>query len=644
MVNMSRKKLWYLICLSFAAAVVIPLLIQYLPAKPKTHTISLEAKKYGYSPSRIIVNQGDTILFKPSSLDATHGFLLDGYPLEFIMRKGATFLKYTWQDDDGRLQSDWDRVSEVEFTADQAGKFTFRCTQTCGNLHPFMTGELIVRPNSLYYLFVSLSIWLVFSLLLYMRSDTGAGFEGFNRINLLEKLPWLAKIFKLRSFQFLVILPNFIVFYLFIISSLRGSPVGNRNITIIFVWILWWFVLKAVIVPIGGRIWCMMCPLPAPAEWLSRRSLTGVRYFEKKFKALHHRFSGLQKDWPKIIDNIWLQNILFLTLISFGIILITRPIATAFMFLGILAVSLVMALVYRRRIFCQYLCPVGGFLGTYSMASMTELRAVDREICKKHKEKSCFAGGPDGWACPWKQYLGTMKRNNYCGLCTECIKSCPKDNVGVFIRPFGSDRLLKGYAEMFNVVIMLVVAIAFSITMGGPWSVVKDAANVTESREIVPFLIYLASIWGAALLVFPGIFVLVARLANRLAGSRVNNRTLTLRLAYILVPIGIFAWIAFSLPMLMVNYSYILNVLSDPLGLGWNLFGTANYPYRPFLPEWIPLIQGLILMAGLYFGLSRGYLAIKDIISNSVLRTRAMIFPSILTLLIVNIFLKLYMG
>jgi hypothetical protein len=85
-------------------------------------------------------------------------------------------------------------------------------------------------------------------------------------------------------------------------------------------------------------------------------------------------------------------------------------------------------------------------------------------------------------------------------------------------------------------------------------------------------------------------------------------------------------------------------VLSDPLGLGWNLFGTANYPYKPFFPEWIPLIQGLILMAGLYFGISRGYLAIKDIVSNSLLRTKAMIFPSIFALLIINLFLKIYMG
>ena len=641
---MNRKNAWYLIILSLVLAVAIPLSIQFLPTKAESHTITLEAKKYGYSPSRLVVNEGDTIIIKPTSLDATHGFLLDGYPLEFIIRKGATFLKYTWEDDDGGLQSDWDRVSEVEFVAAKAGKFTFRCTQTCGNLHPFMTGELIVKPNSSYYLFISLSIWLVFSLLLYIRTDTVSAFVGFKRINLFETWPWLKKIFKLRSFQFLVILPNFFVFYLFILSSLGGSPVGNRNIAIIFVWILWWFVLKAVIVPLGGRLWCMICPLPAPAEWLSRRTLTGVRYIQKPFKKLHHRFTGLQKDWPKAMDNIWLQNILFLALISFGMILITRPVATAFMFLAILLMSLILVLVYRRRVFCQYLCPVGGFLGTYSMASVTELRAVDRDICKKHKEKSCFSGGPGGWACPWKQYIGTMNRNNYCGMCTECIKSCPKDNIGLFLRPLGSDRVPRGYDEMFNIIIMLVVAIVFSITMGGPWSVIKDAANVTESRELIPFLIYVSTIWGLALVVFPGLFALVALASKRMAGDQVGFRTLILRLSYILVPIGIFAWIAFSLPMLMVNYSYILVVMSDPLGMGWDLLGTANFTFKPFIPEWIPIIQGVILLAGIYFSLSRGYLGLKNILPESIPRFKALMPPSIFALIVVNVFLKIYMG
>lgn len=39
---------------------------------------------------------------------------------------------------------------------------------------------------------------------------------------------------------------------------------------------------------------------------------------------------------------------------------------------------------------------------------------------------------------------------------------------------------------------------------------------------------------------FPGVFVLVALLANRMAANRISNRTMTLRLAFILLPIGIF--------------------------------------------------------------------------------------------------------
>ena len=40
--------------------------------------------------------------------------------------------------------------------------------------------------------------------------------------------------------------------------------------------------------------------------------------------------------------------------------------------------------------------PVGGFLGTYSMASMTEVRVKDPVVCVKHKDKCCYTGGSGG--------------------------------------------------------------------------------------------------------------------------------------------------------------------------------------------------------------------------------------------------------
>ena len=214
----------------------------------------------------------------------------------------------------------------------------------------------------------------------------------------------------------------------------------------------------------------------------------------------------------------------------------------------------------------------------------------------------------------------------------------------IFLRPFGFDKTLKGYDEMFNVIIMLVVAIAFSITMLGPWGFIKDAANVTESKEIIPFLIYLAAIWGSALFVVPGLFILIAKGANRLVGKKYDDRTMALQLAYILIPVGIFAWIAFSLPTIMVNYGYIISVFSDPLGLGWDLLGTADKHFKAFIPDWIPVIQGVVLLAGLYLGLSRCYMGLRHLIRERHSRNWAMVLPAGFALLVVNLLLKLYMG
>jgi len=137
---------------------------------------------------------------------------------------------------------------------------------------------------------------------------------------------------------------------------------------------------------------------------------------------------------------------------------------------------------------------------------------------------------------------------------------------------------------------------------------------------------------------------MIAVFANRLAGKLISNRRMALRLAYFLIPVGIFAWIAFSLPAIMVNYGYIISVFSDPLGLGWDLFHTADSHFGAIFPEWIPAVQGVVVLAGLYLGLSRGYLALNKVVQNLVLLRRAMILPSLFILGVINLLLKLFMA
>lgn len=426
------------------------------------------------------------------------------------------------------------------------------------------------------------------------------------RINLFDLSPWLKRFVKLRSFQFLLILPNLALFEVFLIAGLFGSPIGNRNIMIVFVWILWWFILITIMVPFASRIWCVLCPFPFFGEGLQRGALVKVR--SGKTGGLRNKMFGLNKRWPRALSNIWIQNFGFLTLATFCALLVTRPIVSVIVLGGLFVLATGLAIVYQRRIFCNYICPVSGFLGLYSMSSTVGLRAINPEVCLKCKEKNCATGSERGWACPWFLYMGRLERNNFCGLCMECMKSCPNDNIGLFARSPFSDTVIKGYDEAWKAFIMLALAMVYSIVLLGPWGIVKDWANVSESGDWVGFLLFAAVTWGVCLAVFPAIWGLTTWLGLRLSGSKtVDWKQLFLRYSYVLVPLGLFAWIAFSFPLIMVNGSYIVSVASDPLGQGWDLFGTAHVPWTPIYPEYAVYIQIVLLLTGLGFALKKGY-------------------------------------
>lgn len=438
-------------------------------------------------------------------------------------------------------------------------------------------------------------------------ADASEAPKGF-RIDLFRVIPGLKRLVRLRSFQFLVVLPNLLVFYLMLLAGIFGTPVGNRNIIIVFIWILWWFALIAILVPFGSRVWCTVCPLPFFGDWFQRRALVKVRV--GKTAGLNNQIFGLNRRWPKKLSNIWLQNIGFLGLCTFSALLVTRPMVTVGMLGSLIVLAVVLGVVYRLRTFCNYVCPVSGFLSLYSMTSMVELRSKDADVCLKCKSKACRTGSEAAWACPWFVYMGKLDRNNYCGLCMECVKACPNDNIALNFRPFATDTRIKGYDEAWKGFIMLALAMAYSVILLGPYGTIKDWANVTETGAWKGFALYATILWGAALVVVPAVFYGVIRLARRLAGAaQIAVKEVFLGYAYILVPLGLLAWIAFSFPLLLVNGAYILAVASDPFGWGWDLFGTAHVPWTPLIPEYLVYIQMPLLAVGLLYALKRGYQA-----------------------------------
>jgi hypothetical protein len=66
-----------------------------------------------------------------------------------------------------------------------------------------------------------------------------------------------------------------------------------------------------------------------------------------------------------------------------------------------------------------------------------------------------------------------------------------------------------------------------------------------------------------------------------------------------LIPLGLMFWIAFSLSFVLTNASYIFASISDPLGLGWNLFGTTQAAWQPVWTSILAPGQTLALVGGL---------------------------------------------
>jgi len=445
----------------------------------------------------------------------------------------------------------------------------------------------------------------------------------------------LRALLKQRALQ-----PALMLFFLFffvvaLLSGLVGTPAGSHNFGMIFVWIVWWALLIIFLVPFLGRAWCAVCPLPAPGEWLQRRAI--VRRTPGKPRSLGWR-------WPRRLRNIWLQNFGFLGVALFSTIILTRPYVTAWALLGMMFLAVLLSVFFRNRVFCRYVCPVGGFIGLYALTSSFELRVKNRQVCKDHAVKECVVGNECGYGCPWMVFPGNLERNAYCGLCTECFKTCSKDNVALYVRPFGADLLVrKGRRldEAFKALIMLACAIIYNAVLLGPRGWVKDWANM----ETLPhWAAYGAGFLTANLLVMPGLFMLTTFAARAASRTRAPLKRLFVDYAYSLVPMGLAGWIAFCFSFVFVNGSYAISVLSDPFGWGWNLFGTRSVPWTPVLLDLALALQVGTLLAGMAFSIVVAYRIVRQHAETNAQAWRGTLPLAGFLTGVTLVFLRLYVG
>lgn len=443
----------------------------------------------------------------------------------------------------------------------------------------------------------------------------------------LTRIPPVRGLLVNRWPQYLLRLMALAGFGIVIAAGFLSTPVGSRNLAIVAVWIAWWAFLILAAVPLLGRGWCSVCPLPLPGEWLQQGMILGPDG--------RHRGRGLGRKWPRRWRNIWLQNGAFLLLALFSVVVLTQPAVTAALLAGLFLLATFTALVFERRSFCRYLCPVGGFIGLYAQAAPIELRVRDTAVCATHRTKTCYTGNEDGYGCPWNIFPGGLVKNSNCGLCLECLRTCPRDNIAIQLRPFGADLAQprgRHLDEAYKGLIMVGSAAVYAAVMLGPWAALKTAAYHVGSAAWWAFA---AAFIFFVLAIIPGCFWLATTASGAVAPGRRSARHAFIAFAYTLVPLGLAAWVAFSLSFVFANISYLWPLLSDPMGWGWDLLGTANAGWMPYFSRFAPILQTGVLLGGLGWSSVTAYrIAREDMPKETAVRAVApiLLFCLVLTI------------
>jgi len=241
--------------------------------------------------------------------------------------------------------------------------------------------------------------------------------EGKYTFNLL-KLETVRDFFTSRFYPVGIQIMTGAFFSLIFLLAFMGSQSPDSNVSLLLVWALWWPML-AVSWFFGARVWCSVCPMGAVNDLLNK-------------------ICSMKKKVPKFIRD----NSMYLSAAGLALIIyveassgmVYSPMATGFLLVAILSCAILSGLLYERRVWCRYLCPLGRLAATFSGCSVIEWRS-NSSICNSTcTTNACYKGNENVAGCPLYQGPFSLQSNQDCILCGNCVKICENASPAFNIR------------------------------------------------------------------------------------------------------------------------------------------------------------------------------------------------------------------
>jgi len=378
--------------------------------------------------------------------------------------------------------------------------------------------------------------------------------EGKYTFNLLQ-LEQVRNFFRHRFYPVGIQVLTGTFFSIIFLMAFMGSQSPDANVTLLLVWAMWWPML-AISWFLGARIWCSICPMGAVND-------------------LFNKFCSLKKKVPKFIRN----NSIYLSGLGLALIIyveastnmVNSPMATGFLLLSIATCAIVSGLLYERRVWCRYLCPLGRLAATFSGCSIIEWRS-NSSICNSTcKTNACFKGTDEVPGCPLYQGPFSLYSNQDCILCGNCVKICENASPAFNIRIPGHELWAAIKPEK-------VTSIFVPIIMGTQIFRGLEHTSMAHTLESV-----MGSTWGAfaiILLAATAISFLFVGLAGFFSFGSLKDKTINKGELFIncLVPLSFCFELGYQLKPLLERLGHFLPIFGRQFGFDLEFLDFASGP------------------------------------------------------------------
>jgi polyferredoxin len=393
--------------------------------------------------------------------------------------------------------------------------------------------------------------------------------EGKYTINLLQ-FDKIKAFFKSQQYPLGLQIVTLSVFSAIFLMSFWGSQSPDSNIALILVWGMWepllfisWFV--------GARVWCSVCPMGAMNDLLNK---TGI----KKFKVPH-----FIPRYGAYISALGLGVIIWAEVATD---MIYSPMATGFLLLSITFFAILSGLIFERRLWCRYLCPLGTLGAVYSGCSIVEWRS-NNSICNTTcKDNICYKGDTFTRGCPLYQGPFSLHSNQNCILCGRCVKLCPNDSPVLNLRIPGHEMWAALKPEKVTTIFVPVI-------LGT--QIFRGIEHLSFIQQLESGFLPMWAVYAVLLFATTVVSYFFTQISGAIAFGNLKNSTITKGSLFIhaITPLALAFEIVYQLNPLLTRLGHFLPTLGRQLDFNWEFWDFA------YQAESIKPWQVLLILLGM---------------------------------------------